>query len=166
MTKKDKMIEKMMRVAADKVVLAKGAPCTRILEVAITAPRDSSDQSVRPLDVALVLDRSGSMQGEKLHYAKQAAAHLVDMLSEKDRAAVVMYDSEIDVVSPSLQMTKANREQAKAAIQRITSRRLAASSGRKRPHFSARYSRMTPDWESVRSPSTSTGTSPISFTAR
>ena len=122
MTKKDKRVENMMRVTADKDVLAKGALCTRILEVAITAPLDTSDQSARPLDVAVVLDRSGSMQGEKLHYAKQAAAHLVDMLSEKDRAAVVMYDSDIDVVFPCMQMTTANREQAKTAIQRITSR--------------------------------------------
>jgi len=110
----------LMQVLSDKGLVASGAASTRILEVTLTAPEGGAVQ--RPLALALVIDRSGSMQGEKLHYAKQAAAHLVDMLSERDRAAVVMYDSEIDLVSPSLAMTAANRAQAKAAIQRITSR--------------------------------------------
>ncbi len=110
----------VMGVLADKGVVAKDGPSTRILEVSLTAPQGEGMQ--RPLELAVVIDRSGSMQGEKLHHAKQAAAHLVDMLSERDRAAVVMYDSEIDVVSPSMAMTAANRAQVKAAIQQISSR--------------------------------------------
>ncbi len=35
--------------------------------------------------MALVLDRSGSMQGDKLAYVKQAAAHALDLLDERDR---------------------------------------------------------------------------------
>ncbi len=110
----------VMQVVADKGVAAKGAACTRLLEVQITAAEGKEQQ--RPLEVAVVIDRSGSMQGEKLHYARQAAAHLVDLLSARDRAAVVMYDNEIEVVSPSMVMTAEKRAGMKAAIQRISSR--------------------------------------------
>ena len=62
------------------------------------------------------------MHGEKLHYAKQAASHLIDLLNIKDRLAVVMYDTEINVVSPSRKMSDANKDIVKGEIQRIISR--------------------------------------------
>ncbi len=51
-----------------------------------------------PLNIALVLDRSGSMTGKKLEQAKQAAEMLVDQLSADDVFSLVMYDTDIDVL--------------------------------------------------------------------
>ncbi|PJJ53074.1 vWA domain-containing protein [Hymenobacter chitinivorans] len=53
----------------------------------------------RPLNVALVIDRSGSMAGAPLRYALQAAANFVDRLTADDRLSIVVYD---DVVSTLL----------------------------------------------------------------
>lgn len=56
----------------------------------------------RPLmNLALVLDRSGSMSGQKLGYAKEAAIYAVHNLLPEDRVAVVAYDDEVQVLVPS-----------------------------------------------------------------
>jgi Ca-activated chloride channel family protein len=67
----------------------------RHLWVRIEVPRISSPAPRPPLDVALVLDRSGSMSGPKLTLAKQAATQAVNLLRENDRCALVTYDDEV-----------------------------------------------------------------------
>ncbi len=56
-----------------------------------------------PLNVALVLDRSGSMSGEKIEQAKQAAIRVVQGLQESDRIAFVFYNHEVETPIPSRQ---------------------------------------------------------------
>lgn len=48
-----------------------------------------------PVNLALVIDRSGSMSGFKLQQAKQAARQLVSELSDNDRLAIVHYGSDV-----------------------------------------------------------------------
>jgi Ca-activated chloride channel family protein len=62
-----------------------------------------------PVNLALVIDRSGSMSGYKLQQAKQAARHLVQQLRDEDRLAIVHYGSDVKSL-PSLPATAANRE--------------------------------------------------------
>jgi len=50
-----------------------------------------------PLDLALVLDRSGSMAGEKLAAAKQAAMETVRKLEPEDRLTFITYDDHVTV---------------------------------------------------------------------
>ena len=53
-----------------------------------------------PLNLALIIDRSGSMQGDKLRYVQQAARHVLDLLGEQDRVAVVAYDDQVNLIVP------------------------------------------------------------------
>ncbi|MGC8967641.1 MAG: vWA domain-containing protein [Thermus sp.] len=64
-----------------------------LLKVALLAPRRA------PLtpDLALVLDRSGSMAGRKLQEAKAAALAVLEAFPERGRVAVVAYDHEVEV---------------------------------------------------------------------
>jgi Ca-activated chloride channel family protein len=62
-----------------------------------------------PVNLALVIDRSGSMSGYKLQQAKQAARHLVQQLRDEDRLAIVHYGSDVKSL-PSLPATASNRE--------------------------------------------------------
>lgn len=54
-----------------------------------------------PLNLAVVLDRSGSMSGAKLEQARQAAMMLVDQLDRDDVFSLVVYDTEVDVIFPA-----------------------------------------------------------------
>ena len=58
-------------------------------------PPDGGDRS-RPRDVALVLDRSGSMSGWKMVAASRAAARIVDTLTSVDRFAVFCFDNLVE----------------------------------------------------------------------
>ncbi len=51
-----------------------------------------------PVHLALVIDRSGSMSGEPLHEARRCAGHIVDQLRPEDRAALVQFDSRVELL--------------------------------------------------------------------
>ena len=106
---------------ADKAVVAAGETSTRVVEIQITSPESDEVKERAPLNLSLVLDRSGSMSGEKLYFVKQAASHVMDLLSEKDRAAVVVYDDNVESVFPSAYMTEDKKLQAKTRIQSVHS---------------------------------------------
>jgi len=53
-----------------------------------------------PLKLALVVDRSGSMQGSKLREAKRCVLDLVKRMNPEDQVGVVQYDDHIDTVMP------------------------------------------------------------------
>jgi Ca-activated chloride channel family protein len=66
------------------------------------APAAPNTQRERlPLNLAIVIDRSGSMSGRPLAEAKRCAAMIVDGLSAKDHASVVVYDDRVDVLIAS-----------------------------------------------------------------
>jgi Ca-activated chloride channel family protein len=71
-----------------------------------------------PLDIALVIDRSGSMEEEnKLVRAKEAALGLVDRLGDKDRIALVQYDDAAQIVVPSIPVDREGKARLRKAIQ-------------------------------------------------
>ncbi len=71
----------------------------------VTGGAKPQETARRPLNLALVLDRSGSMSGDKLALVKNAALHLVHQLDARDRVAVVVYDDTVDVLIPSMPVT-------------------------------------------------------------
>lgn len=58
-----------------------------------------------PLNVALVLDRSGSMEGAKLDRAKEAAKIALRRLSDRDILSIVTFESEVQVLLPATRVT-------------------------------------------------------------
>jgi Ca-activated chloride channel family protein len=81
-----------------------------------------SKQDRLPLTLALVLDRSGSMQGEKMATAKKAALAVLERLEERDQAAIVIFDDKIDVLQPAGHVTSAFKERARAAVAKVEAR--------------------------------------------
>ena len=74
-----------------------------------------------PLNLALVIDRSGSMHGEKLHCSNRRLP-VIDLLDQQDRAAIVIYDNEVEVLMQSQFLTEKVKHEAKAKIMGIKSR--------------------------------------------
>lgn len=66
----------------------------------ITAPEGLESQRT-PVNVGFVLDRSGSMSGDKLEYTKKAVAFAVGHMGEKDIMALVVFDDEVQSVLPA-----------------------------------------------------------------
>ncbi|MCK5799587.1 MAG: VWA domain-containing protein, partial [Deltaproteobacteria bacterium] len=75
-----------------------------------------------PLDVGVVIDRSGSMAGAKLAHAKAAARRLVEHLHDGDHVAIVTYGSDVTLLVPSRRVDDTSRRQILATIDRITDR--------------------------------------------
>jgi len=55
--------------------------------------------AVAAKDVTIVIDRSGSMEGDKMRHAKTAAAQVVRLLHEQDRVNVISFSDEVDPLS-------------------------------------------------------------------
>jgi len=58
-----------------------------------------------PVNVAFVIDRSGSMQGTRIAQAREAAIMAVNRLDPTDIASVVIFDDKIDVLVPAQKVT-------------------------------------------------------------
>jgi len=69
---------------------------------------------------ALVLDRSGSMDGEKMDNMKEAVGYVVDHLSDRDLVSVVIFDDQVETLIPS-QPAK-NRDEIKASLAKVIAR--------------------------------------------
>jgi len=87
------------------------------LKVGLTGLALEAADDRAPVNVAIVLDKSGSMSGEKLARAKQAARLAVDRLSPADIVSIVAYDTTVRVVVPA---TKAvDKHMIHAGIDRL-----------------------------------------------
>ncbi len=87
----------------------------------------AGDKQRVPLNIALVLDRSGSMMGEKLAYCKKAAQFVVDNLDPNDRLSIVVYDSQVDILLANAKV--GNKQAIKNLIESIRERGSTFMSG-------------------------------------
>jgi len=74
-----------------------------LLELA--APTAKSDEPRAPAALEVVLDRSGSMQGDRLEAAKAALESLVDRLDPTDSFGLVVFDDDVQVAVPAGPLT-------------------------------------------------------------
>ncbi len=106
-----------MSLRTDRSLLRALARSTRYLHVSLTAPVAPARADRLPLHVGIVLDRSGSMDGErKFALATEAVAQSLRLLAPQDRFTLVVYDTRVDVLMPSSFATAAAKE---TAMQRL-----------------------------------------------
>ncbi len=54
-----------------------------------------------PLNLCLIIDRSGSMEGEPLEYVKRACGYVVDLLEPNDVLSIVAFEERVEVIMPA-----------------------------------------------------------------
>ena len=103
---------------ADRRLMRANGKSKRFVLVELIAPPATQARQRQPVNLAFVLDRSGSMSGGKLDLAKRAVEEAIARLDGRDRFSIVVYDEAIDVVVES---TPASVEARRNAIGRLAS---------------------------------------------
>ena len=83
-------------VSTDRQLIPAGTASTRYLHLRFRVPELPRAAVRQPLSVALVLDRSGSMQGEKFLLARQAVDRCLGLLGPRDQVALFVFDDQVD----------------------------------------------------------------------
>jgi Ca-activated chloride channel homolog len=88
-------------VSVSTPVMLSGAAQRAYLRIGLAGFPIDGNAPRAPVNVAIVLDRSGSMSGEKLLKAKEAALQAIDRLGPEDIVSVVAYNHTVDVLVPA-----------------------------------------------------------------
>jgi len=107
------------RVEIDRTVLPANGPQKAIVKVTLDAPPPPERIERPAVNLAIVLDRSGSMAGQKLEKAKQAAIEALRHLGPQDIFSVVVYDHRVETIVPA--QSAARVEWIEGRIRRIHS---------------------------------------------
>lgn len=112
--------------------LAKTARGETYLFAQITASDEATSQAatnqavgpggsvgVTPLNLAVVIDRSGSMKGDRIANAMNAAVTALERMRDGDSISVVSFDTSAQVVVPPTRVSAGNRSSIEAAIRSI-----------------------------------------------
>jgi len=87
-------------VGLSQGVLLAGGERDVYAEVRLQADPSERATVRAPLALAIVLDTSGSMYGEKIEQAKQSVLELMRDMRDDDEIAVIRYSSDVSVVQP------------------------------------------------------------------
>ena len=109
-----------LQLRTDRALIRAHAHSTRYFTARIVAPAGPHRAERLPVNVAFVLDRSGSMSdARKFDLAREAVQQAFVSLRDTDRFSLVVYDNVIDVLAPSTLATASARAQALAALARV-----------------------------------------------
>ncbi|MCG8550447.1 MAG: VWA domain-containing protein [Desulfobacterales bacterium] len=89
------------RIETDRSVLPANNPQNVILKISLGAPSVPENTTRPRVNIALVMDRSGSMGGTKIKMAKSAAMEALSRLGKDDVFSLVTYDTEVATLVPA-----------------------------------------------------------------
>lgn len=90
-----------LRIDLDRTVLPAETPDRAIIKICLDGLRLPRHDLRPPVNLALVIDRSGSMSGEKIEKAKEAALEVLRRLSSDDIFSLVAYESGVQTLIPA-----------------------------------------------------------------
>ena len=99
-------------------VLATKSPASVYLRLSLKALTAAKTEHRTPLNVALVIDRSGSMSGDRIVAAREAANVALERLSADDVVSLVAFNHKVDVLHPAARLGTAH-ESLKRAIEKL-----------------------------------------------
>jgi Ca-activated chloride channel family protein len=90
-----------LNLVPERGFVVKNSPQEVVIKIDLSAIAGHKKVRRTPLNLAVVLDRSGSMTGAKLEKTKQAAMQLVDRLSPDDIFSLVIFSDYAQVLVPA-----------------------------------------------------------------
>lgn len=108
------------RVDLDRDILPADQKQTTVIKVSLDAPSPPRQTDRPPVNLAIVMDRSGSMSGSKIEKAREAAIEAVRRLEAQDIFSLVVYDHEVETLVPA--QSARFTEQIEGQIRGIQSR--------------------------------------------
>lgn len=106
-----------LKLVPEREFVLKHQPQEMVIKIDLSAIDDKKRAHRTPLNLAVVLDKSGSMAGAKLEKAKQAAMLLVDRLTPDDVFSFVIYSDDAQVVVSAQHVE--DKDRLKAKIRRV-----------------------------------------------
>ncbi len=97
----DKREPVKLRVETDKSILTSHKKQKLIVKVTLNSLYKQKKKIASPLNISFVLDKSGSMSGEKIENAKKAVFEAIRNLNRNDIFSVVAYDDNVDTIIPA-----------------------------------------------------------------
>lgn len=116
-----------LNIDIDRTVLPAGGPQRAIIKIGLDSVRIPRGATRMPLNLALVIDRSSSMGGDKIERAREAALELVGQLAADDIVSLIAYDSDVEVLVPAGPV--GNGRALASAIRSLTPRGFTALHG-------------------------------------
>jgi Ca-activated chloride channel family protein len=111
-----------LNVRADRRLIRPTTHSRRHVLVEVTAPSAPRTSERAPVNLAFVIDRSGSMGGDKIELAKAAVREALATLGDRDRFSIVSYDDRVELVVGSTNASAEARRNAIAQLATIDAR--------------------------------------------
>ena len=80
------------------------------------------DNTRAQVDLVAVIDRSGSMSGDKINLVKETLLFVLTQLTAKDRLCLIVYDDEVESVFELTYVTEEGRSYLRSKINSVTVR--------------------------------------------
>jgi len=90
-----------LRIDLDRTVLPADETGRAVVKICFDGLRLPRSEARPPVNLAIVIDRSGSMEGEKIARAREAALEALGRLAPDDILSVIIYDTEVQTLVPA-----------------------------------------------------------------
>ena len=98
-----------LRIDVDRTVLPADTVEKAVIKIGLDGVRLPRRELRPPVNIALVIDRSGSMAGDKIAKAREAALEAVRRLAPDDIVALIAYDTNVQALIPAQRVGNGRR---------------------------------------------------------